>query len=244
MLRLVLSCCLALIVSATVVADAPKKLLLVGQGPDGHPKQSHEYMAGVRIVEKCLKPVMGIDLTTVQADGPWNDGPELIGRSDAVIFYVSEGAKWLQVDARRLEAVQKLAKRGGGLIVLHWGMGCKDAQYIEPFVALFGGCHGGHDRKYREAEMNLSPTGVKHPILTGIGPVKVKEEFYYQLKFTKDKGLEHLMQADIGGKLESVCWTWERPMADGHLVSRDCISTPTGRQSSTVASCHKLFSGH
>jgi type 1 glutamine amidotransferase len=211
MLRVVLSGCLALIVATTVLADPPKKLLLVGQGPDGHPKQSHEYMAGVKILELCLKPMMDIEVTTVRADGPWKDGPELIGRSDAVVFYVSEGAKWLQTDPKRLEAVQQLAKRGGGLIVLHWGMGCKEAQYIESFVALFGGCHGGPDRKFREAEMNLSPTAVKHPILTGVGPVKVKEEFYYQLKFTKEKGLQQLMEVDVGGKLEPVCWSWERP---------------------------------
>jgi type 1 glutamine amidotransferase len=197
---------------SSTFAEPPKKLLLVGQGPDGHPKQTHEYMAGVTIVEKCLKPVAGIEITTVKADGPWKEGPELMERADAVVLFVSEGAKWLQLEPKRIEALQKLAKRGGGLVVLHWGMGCKDAQYIEPFVQLFGGCHGGPDRKYAVVQTELLPVSAKHPVLTGIGPLKLKEEFYYQLKFVEtEKGFQPLLQANISGKKETVSWAWDRP---------------------------------
>lgn len=198
--------------ASTLVADAPKILLLVGQGPDGHPPQTHEYQAGVEIIEKLLKPNKDIEITTVKADGAWKEGPELMERADAVVFFVSEGAKWLQVEPKRMAALQKLAKRGGGFVVLHWGMGCKDAQYIEPFVQISGGCHGGPDRKYQVVEANVEPVNAKHPILTGINPFKVKEEFYYQLKFAKGaKGFQPLLKVEIDGKPETVCWTWERP---------------------------------
>ena len=39
--------------------------------------------------------------------------------------------------------------RGGGLVVLHWAMGTREAQPIDDFLQLFGGCHGGPDRKYQ-----------------------------------------------------------------------------------------------
>lgn len=32
-----------------------KRLLLIGQGPDGHPAGTHEFMAGVRILARCLQ---------------------------------------------------------------------------------------------------------------------------------------------------------------------------------------------
>jgi type 1 glutamine amidotransferase len=199
--------------ASSLFAEAPKKLLLVGQGPDGHPPQTHEYMGGVNVIEKLLKSNKGIEITNVKADGPWKESPELMERADAVVFFVSEGAKWLQLDPKRMDALQKLAKRGGGFVVLHWGMGCKDAEYIEPFVKIAGGCHGGPDRKYQVIDAaNVELANAKHPILNGIAPFNVKEEFYYQLKFAKDeKGLQPLLKVNIDGKPETVCWAWDRP---------------------------------
>ncbi|MCE9532791.1 MAG: hypothetical protein K8T89_16970, partial [Planctomycetes bacterium] len=123
MLRLLLASLVFL--SAEIHSNAaPKKLLLVGQGPDGHPPLTHEYLPGVSIIEKSLKGVADLEITLVKADGAWKEGPELIERSDAVLFFVSEGAAWLQTEPKRLAALQALAKRGGGVLVLHWGMGC------------------------------------------------------------------------------------------------------------------------
>ena len=31
-----------------------QRLLLIGQGPDGHPPGTHEFMAGVKVLEKLL----------------------------------------------------------------------------------------------------------------------------------------------------------------------------------------------
>src|SRR5262249_29717448 len=98
--------CALLLVGSPAVADAPKKLLLVGQGPDGHPPSTHEYMDGLKVLEKILKPVKGIETTLVKADGKWENGPELIERSDGIVLFVSEGAKWVQTDDKRLAALK------------------------------------------------------------------------------------------------------------------------------------------
>jgi type 1 glutamine amidotransferase len=202
----------ALSLAAPVLAEAPKKLLLIGQGPDGHPATTHEYMAGLKVLEKCLKPVKGVEVTTARADDPWKEGPELIGRSDGVVVFLAEGARWLAQDAKRQEALTKLAARGGGITVLHWGMGTKDAKYIDPFVKLFGGCHGGPDRKYKVVEVEAEPADAKHPILAGIGKFRVKDEFYYELKFAKPEGtVKPLLRVPIEGKDQTVAWAWERP---------------------------------
>ena len=41
-------------------ADPPKRVLLVGSPPDGHPPETHEYMAGANVLAKLLKPVRGV----------------------------------------------------------------------------------------------------------------------------------------------------------------------------------------
>jgi type 1 glutamine amidotransferase len=191
-------------------AEAPKRVLLVGQGPDGHPPQTHEYVAGLKILRRCLQPVAGLETALVRADEPWKEGPELLERADCVVLFLCEGAKWMQQDAKRLDSLQKLAKRGGAIVGLHWGIGAKDEKYIDACVNLIGGCHGGADRKYQVLETNVQPEA-KHAIATGIAAFRAKDEFYYKLKFAKTGQLQPVIQASIDGKDESVAWAWERP---------------------------------
>jgi type 1 glutamine amidotransferase len=198
-------------------ADAPQtnptpvKLLLIGSGPDGHPAQTHEYMAGLKILAKCLKDVPGLEITTVRAEEPWRDGPELIARADGVVLFLSEGARWMNHDPKRREALAKMAARGGGITVLHWAMGTKDAKYIDGCLQLLGGCHGGPDRKYKILETDATIADRQHPITVGIKDFRVRDEFYYRLKFAKaDKDIQPLLRVTIDGQPETVAWCWER----------------------------------
>ena len=88
-----------------------KRLLLIGQGPDGHPPSTHEYMAGVRVLEKLLAPVQGLQTTVVNADEPWPEGPALIDQADGVVMFVTQGARWIQNDPKRQAALKRVAQR-------------------------------------------------------------------------------------------------------------------------------------
>ncbi len=103
--------------------------------------------------------------------------------------------------------------RKGGLVVLHWGMGTRDAKNIDDFVKLFGGCHGGPDRKYKVADVEATVADPKHPIARGLrGKFRVKDEFYYRLKFAGPEGsVRPLLRVLLDGKEETVAWTWQRP---------------------------------
>jgi type 1 glutamine amidotransferase len=209
--RLVLTVGL-LLCGSPAFAETPKKLLLICQGPDGHPAETHEYAAGVRVLAKCLAKVPGLETTIIRADGPWKEGPDLLSRADGVVLFVSEGAKWIDTDSARREAFAKLAARGGGLVCLHWAMGTRDAKPIDGFLQLFGGCHGGPDRKYKVVEVEAQVADPKHPITSGIANFPVKDEFYYRLKFVRPDGsVQPVLQVPIEGQKETVAWSWERP---------------------------------
>lgn len=189
-----------------------KRVLLIGQSPDGHPRATHEYMPAMRMLADCLNRVAQTQTVIVNADEPWKEGPELLDGADAAVVFVSEGAKWLRNDRKRLAAFQELAKRRGGLVCLHWGMGTKKADNIADFVALFGGCHGGPDRKYKVVEVTTRITASDHPIMHGVGPVTLREEFYYTLKFAKPaKSITPLIQVPIDGQPHTVAWAFQRP---------------------------------
>lgn len=191
-------------------ADAPKRVLLIAQGPDGHPPQTHEYVAGLKILKRCLQPIEGIELGLVRADEPFAEGPELIDRADGVVLFLCEGGKWMQHDEKRFAALKRLVQRGGGVVGLHWGIGTKDAKYIEGCLSILGGCHGGPDRKYQVVETTFAPVA-DHPIAVGVSAFKVKEEFYYRLKFSKAGVVKPVAKARIDGEDETVAWAWERP---------------------------------
>ena len=192
--------------------DTPVRLLLLGQGPDGHDAGTHEYHAGVRIMAACLERVEGLEVTIANADEPWSEGPELLQKADGVVMFLSEGARWLHADADRLEAFAQLAARRGGLTAVHWAMGTKEARYIEGYLKLLGGCHGGDDRKYTVVETDLALADPKHPIAQGLADFHIRDEFYYRLKMVKgDRGVRPIVTASIEGEQETLAWAWERP---------------------------------
>ncbi len=197
---------------AQAAAAEPKTVLLLGQSPDSHPASTHEYMAGVERLAKLLEPTPGLKVRVVKADDPWTEGPDLLATADGAVLFLSEGARWIQSDPRRYEAFTRLAARGGGLVALHWAIGTKPAEPIEPFLKLFGGCHGGSDRKYQVVETEVRVAEPHHSIAAGIGTFRIRDEFYYQLKFVKPaSSVRPVLEATIDGRAETVAWAWERP---------------------------------
>lgn len=202
---------LAIVPLSAIFAEPPKQVLLIGQGPDGHPEGTHEYNKGLRIIAACLSQVDGLSTQTVYADGAWKEGPNQLENADGAVLFLAEGARWIQEEPRRFEAFQKLAQRKGGLVVLHWAMGTREAEPIPRFVELFGGCHGGPDRKYAVVDSVLRPADPTHPIANGIRDFPVHDEFYYALKFQPGAEIVPVVTAEIDGQSWPVGWAWERP---------------------------------
>jgi len=200
---------------AQQVPQKPKRILFIGQAPDGHPPGTHEYRAGAGLLAKLVRPVVKaapVQAIVVSADGDWADGPELLDGADAAFLFVSQGAAWIQAKPGRLAAFQRLAKRGGGLVCLHWGMGTREAQNIEEFVNLFGGCHGGPDRRYKVVDVRTGFPHPKHPIMNGISPIDIHEEFYFKLKQPEDiDRITPLIRVDIENQSHTVAWAFDRP---------------------------------
>ena len=202
-----------LFLSVSIIA-APKKLLVLGQKPDGHPPGTHEYMPGARIVKALLAGKDDVEVTIAQADEPWTEGPKLIAKADGIVLFVNEGGRFIQENPKRAKAFQAFAKRGGGLVVYHWGMGAKKVELISPFLKMAGGCHGGPDRKYTVVKAaQFQVAAPKHPVMAGIKSFELPfEEFYYKLKVPKNpKNWRALVQVPIEGDEETVGWAWERP---------------------------------
>lgn len=208
---LALGCVLAVDVTSMQAADKPQRVLLLAQGPDGHPAGTHEFVAGQSLLAEWLKPIDGLEAQLVRVVEPWPDGPELLEKADCVVLYVCEGARFMQADERRWQAFQRCAARGAGLVTLHWACGCKAPEPIPGFLVLMGACHGGPDRRYTVVETDLRPAEPRHPIARGLGEFRIRDEFYFALKIGPAPGvLQPVLTATIEGRQETVCWAWER----------------------------------
>ena len=202
---------LAVDVTTTRAADKPQRVLLLAQGPDGHPAGTHEFVAGQTLLAEWLKPIEGLEAQLVRADEPWPEGPELLDKANCVVLYLCEGARFMQADERRWQAFQRCAARGAGLVTLHWACGCKAPEPIPGFLVLMGACHGGPDRRYTVVETDLRPADPRHPIARGLGEFRIRDEFYFALKIGPAPGvLQPVLTATIEGRQETVCWAWER----------------------------------
>jgi type 1 glutamine amidotransferase len=219
--RLFVSLFAALLLCSSTLAAESKRVLLLYQGPDGHPPATHEYKAGLTILQHCLSKVDGVQAELVAADEPWTDGPDKLKDADGIVIYLCEGAKWASADSRRLQALAALASRGGGIVGLHWGIGTKTAEPIPAFVNLLGGCHGGPDRKYQVLQdARLKVVERNHPVTHALPDFSAREELYYQLKFVKPTNaalpgtktaITPILQAEIDGTPHTISWAWERP---------------------------------
>lgn len=190
--------------------DSPqKRLLIVCQGPDGHPKNTHEFFAGASVLHELLKPYKDITASVVRGDEPWTEGPELIEKADGIVLFVTQGARWMQMAPERFAALKRLAARGGAIVAIHWSVGAIEGKYIQGQLDLLGATRGGPQRKYRELQTELRLVDSHHPILRGVADIKVFDEMYYSLD--QVSGIKPLLTSNIDGKDEMVGWCWERP---------------------------------
>jgi len=199
-----------LLMGASAQAEKTKRVLLLGQKRD-HPAGTHEYMSGLVVLAKCLQGVPTLETKVVRADDPWPEGPDLIAQCDGIVLYLGEGARWMQSDPKRQQAIDALAARGGGIVAVHWAIGARDARYIPAFLRWLGGIHGGPDRKYTFCETELQVAAPNHPIVRAIQGFRLKDEFYYRLKFASSGKVVPLLQARIEGQQETCAWAFERP---------------------------------
>jgi type 1 glutamine amidotransferase len=191
--------------------DGFKQLLIVAQGPDGHPPGAHEYVPQQKLLAELLSPVKEVAVTSLRADQEGADVPAAIRKADSVVLLVAEGGKWIDADPRRKSALAELAQRGGGVAAIHWALGSREAEHVEAVTSLVGACHGGPDRKYKVLTTGVH-VAADHPITAGLKDFRIHDEFYYQLKRPKEQsGFTPLLEADIDGHRHMFCWAWQRP---------------------------------
>lgn len=216
---------LALLALSDVERQDPTTIALIAGPLDSHPYDTHEYEKNVHL----LKHLLERSLPNVKAEvhlGGWPADPAALDRA-ATIVITSGGSDRKLEDhplyvGERLAQLERHMKRGAGVFFFHWSTFHPVAHHEK--IAEWAGGHfdyesGPPPRKWRSAiearEWTTSLPTPEHPVVRGVKPFKVREEFYFKIRFRdEDPRLKLLLACRDGDPRENaVMWAVER--ADG-----------------------------
>ena len=166
--------------SAVPQADGePKKVVLIA-GKRSHGSGEHEFNAGSILLARALNEQSGLPVeVTVVHDG-WPDDLSVFNGVDAIVIYSDglgshpAGGNW--------EFLEGLMEQGVGLMLMHFAVHVRPGEDGERLMRWTGG--------FYEDDFSVNPhwtadtePNAAHPIGNGVAPVKVHDEWYFNIRF-------------------------------------------------------------
>jgi len=209
--------------------QGPKRILLIADRPSHGPLQ-HEHNAGAHLLQKWLNTVPGVQATAT-FDG-WPADTSLIDTADAIFMFCTGGNRHFAFQEDRAASLQKVADRGAGLMFYHYCVEPGAEAGRKEMLDWIGGYFETHYsvNPIWEAEFTSLPS---HPMTRGVKPFKVRDEWYYNMRFVEGmKGVTPILSAVPGpdtltrpdgphsgnpdvrakaGGPQVVMWAYERP---------------------------------
>ncbi|HZL89867.1 MAG TPA: DUF1080 domain-containing protein, partial [Pirellulaceae bacterium] len=112
-----------------------KKIVFVA-GKPSHAYGDHEHNAGCILLAKELKAAMPEYQTVVQQNG-WPQDESILDGADCIIMYCDGGGGHLAIP--NLEKVDALAKKGVGIVCIHYGVEVPAGKVGDKFLEWIGG---------------------------------------------------------------------------------------------------------
>jgi hypothetical protein len=225
---------LVLVAAATLApaqtpSSKPKRILLIADKPSHGPLQ-HEHNAGAHLLQKWLNGVPGVQAVAT-FDG-WPADPALIDSADAIFMFCTGGNRHFAFQEGRAASLQKAADRGAGLMFFHYCVEPGAEIGRKDMLGWIGGYFETHYsvNPHWDADFTALPP---HPIARGVKPFKVRDEWYYNMRFVEGRqGVTPILSAVPGpdtltrpdgphsgnpdvrskaGQPHAVMWAYERP---------------------------------
>ena len=131
-------------------------------------------------------------LTTFYLNG-WPKDPTAFDNADSIVFYMNGGGGHAAIQGDHLQRLEPLMKRGVGLANLHYAVEVPKEKGGPEWLRWMGG--------YFETFWSVNPTWEadftklpNHPITRGVKPFKIKDEWYYNMRFAQS-GVTYILTA-------------------------------------------------
>jgi putative membrane-bound dehydrogenase-like protein len=164
-------------------AHAENKKIVLVAGKPSHGPGEHEFNAGVLLLKGCLDKLPRLDV--VAYTNGWPEDKDAFKGADAVVLYMDGGDNHPAIQDKRLEQLHQVLKRGAGLACLHYAVEVPKDKGGYELLNWIGG--------YFETYWSINPTWEadfkelpKHPITRGVKPFKIRDEWYYHMRFQEE----------------------------------------------------------
>jgi type 1 glutamine amidotransferase len=219
---------LCLMSVASAGAAEKKKVVLIAGPITGHPKNTHEYEKSVILLKHLLDTSPNLRDLAVEAHfRGWPADPSTLNDADSIVL-VSDGGDRKATDhplyvGDRLQQLERHMRRGCGLVMLHWTT-FNPARHHDRITEWVGGYFDyetgtAANKWYSTIKTWDGPTilaAKDHPISRGVQPFRVKEEFYYNLRFQAgDSRVTPIVRTRPPGETEDKTVGWAVERADG-----------------------------
>lgn len=179
LLALILCAALSALSNTATAATAPRNILLIA-GSRSHGPGEHEFRAGCLLLQGCLNAIPGVH-SEVASNG-WPASNDAFKGVDAVVIYSDGGDGHPAIRPERLQLLRGLMSRGVGLGCAHYGVEVPKGEPGDALLAWIGG--------YFEMFWSVNPhwdadftSFPPHPITRGVKPFKIRDEWYYHMRF-------------------------------------------------------------
>lgn len=180
-----------LLASAVFELHASEKKIVLIAGKPSHGPGEHEHNAGMLLLQKCLGGVPGIQVTT-HLNG-WPSAPAALEGASTIAIYCDGGHGHPVLAGDNLNQLGDAVSKGAGVVLIHYAVEPTKERGQTEFLQWVGGCF--------EADWSVNPhwdADFKklpfHPVARGVDPFKLRDEWYYHMRFVDGmKGVTPLL---------------------------------------------------
>ena len=215
---------LALVAQGFAQAPARVRKVVLIAGTKSHGPGEHEYLKTVKLLKVLLDraPNLRNFRTEVYFNG-WPDDPRTLETADTIVV-ISDGQdhdESLRVPIytpERMKIVERAMNRGCGFVTFHFSTFIS-YPYADRVLEWNGGYYEWDDAygpvsaiKTLDTDVQLGSPG--HPVLNGVSPMHLKDEYYYRMRFRKDdprlKPILLVPALASGASEQTVAWAVQR----------------------------------
>lgn len=156
---------------------AKHKIVLIAGRPS-HAPGEHEHRAGSMLLADHLNK-SGLPVEAVVITNGWPQDESVFDGAAAVVIYADGGGGHPAMN--HLPKLREIANSGAGIGCIHYGVEVPKGEAGNTFLDLIGG--------YFETDWSVNPhwdasfKPAKHPISRGIADFKIRDEWYYHMRF-------------------------------------------------------------
>jgi type 1 glutamine amidotransferase len=173
-------CFLALQANPSLETLSVKKKIVFIAGSPSHKLGEHEHRAGCMLLADQLNK-SGLPIEAVVTTNGWSADEAIFSGAAAIVIYADGGEAHPAL--QHLETLKKLAAAGTGIGCIHYAVEIPNGEPGKAMLDLIGG--------YFEMNWSVNPFWEpnfklpKHPITQGIADFKLRDEWYYHMRFSE-----------------------------------------------------------